>query len=102
MSQTWKAGKTRPLEYRRRQLLQLARMVQENSAAFEKALHDDLGKQPLETASCETGPVVMEAIRAAEKLEEWTQPEKPKTEEWRSNWDTSIYPVPKGPVLIIS
>lgn len=77
-------------------------MIQDNATAFEKAVHADLGKQPLETASCETGPVVQEAIRAAESLEDWTRPEKPKTEEWRSNWDTTIYSVPKGIVLIIS
>ena len=77
-------------------------MLQENATAFEDAVHEDLGKQPLETASCESGPTVQEAIRAAETLEEWTRPIKPRTEEWRSNWDTTIFPVPKGIALIIS
>lgn len=77
-------------------------MVQENATALEDAVLADLGKQRLETASCESGPIVQEALRAAENLEEWTKPIKPKTEEWRSNWDTTIFPVPKGIVLIIA
>ena len=42
------------------------------------------------------------ALAAAEKLEEWTKPEKPEVEEWRSSWDTTIYKVPKGVAVIIS
>ncbi|KAI0694525.1 Aldehyde/histidinol dehydrogenase [Cytidiella melzeri] len=102
ISETWKSGVTRSLEYRRRQLLQLARMVQENHVAFEDALCADLGKQRLECASTELGPTVHGALHAAEHLEDWARPEKPKVDAWRSNWDATVYPVPKGIALIIS
>ena len=62
----------------------------------------DLGRQRLETASFEIGPVIQGALRTLENLEEWAKPAKPKVEAWRSNWDTTIYPVPKGLALIIS
>jgi len=98
---TFKSGVTRPLEYRRRQLLQLARLIQDNKLAFEEALLADLGKPRLQSTNGDLGPVLGGALYAAEHLEEWTKPEKPEVEEWRSSWDTTVYKVPKGVVLII-
>ncbi|KAJ7802239.1 Aldehyde/histidinol dehydrogenase [Mycena olivaceomarginata] len=74
--------KTLPLEFRRAQLLQLARLFQENTVGLSDALHADLGRHKLD-------------------LEEWNKPEKPAVEEWRSSWDTTIYTRPKGLILII-
>ena len=99
---TFKEGTTRPLAYRRKQLLQLARMFQDNQVAIEDALLADLGKPRQESSVAEIGPVIGSAVRAAAKLEQWTQPVKPEVEEWRSSWDTTIYKVPKGVALIIS
>ncbi|KAF8172803.1 Aldehyde/histidinol dehydrogenase [Mycena galopus ATCC 62051] len=93
--------KTLPLEFRRRQLLQLARLFQENNDGLIAALHSDLGRHKLEITLPEMGPVVGGAVRAAESLEEWHKPEKPVVEEWRSSWDTTVYTRPKGTVLII-
>lgn len=93
---------TRPLSYRRRQLLQLARMMQDNITALEDALLADLGKQRQESITGEIGPIITGSIHAAESLEEWTKPEKPKVEAWRSSWDTTVYRVPKGAALLIS
>ena len=45
---SFKAGKARPIEYRKEQLLQLAYMVKENIPAFEVALAKDLGRPLLE------------------------------------------------------
>ncbi|GJE86460.1 aldehyde dehydrogenase family protein [Phanerochaete sordida] len=99
---TFKAGTTRPLSYRRHQLLQLARMLQENITAWEDASLADLGKQRQETTVTELTPIIQGSINAAESLEEWATPEKPKVEAWRSSWNTTIYHVPKGIVLLIS
>ncbi|KAJ7621736.1 Aldehyde/histidinol dehydrogenase [Mycena polygramma] len=93
--------KTLPLAYRRAQLLQLARLFQENNDSLINALYLDLGRHKLETSLPEMGPIVSGAVRTAESLEEWHKPEKPKVEEWRASWDTTIYTVPKGVVLII-
>ncbi|KAI0826392.1 aldehyde dehydrogenase [Irpex lacteus] len=102
VAQTWKSGVTRSLDYRRRQLLQLARMIQENKTVWEDAVLADLGKQRQECVSTELGPTVHGALHAAENLEDWARPEKPKVDAWRQNWDATIYPVPKGTALIIS
>ncbi|KAJ7889922.1 Aldehyde/histidinol dehydrogenase [Mycena olivaceomarginata] len=93
--------KTLPLEFRRAQLLQLARLFQENTVGLSDALHADLGRHKLESSLPEMGPIISGAVRAAESLEEWNKPEKPAVEEWRSSWDTTIYTRPKGLILII-
>lgn len=89
------------MSYRRKQLLQLARLVQENHEKIEQALKDDLGRHPLEARLPEIGPIITGALSAAEKLEEWNAPEKPEVEQWRSGWDTTIFKTPKGAVLLI-
>jgi aldehyde dehydrogenase (NAD+) len=80
----------------------MARMIQENVARWEEATLSDLGKQPQETTLTELIPILTDALQAAENLEEWAKPEKPKVAAWRASWDTTIYPVPKGVALIIS
>ena len=69
---------------------------------MQDAIYKDYGKQRLEVIIGELSPAVSAAIHAANKLEEWTKPEKPTVEEWRSSWDTTIYKQPKGVALIIS
>lgn len=98
----FKAGTTQPLSYRRHQLLQLARMMQDNVTALEDALLADLGKQRQESTVAEIIPIITGSLHAAENLEEWAKPEKPKVEPWRSSWDTTVYHAPKGVVLLIS
>ena len=66
------------------------------------ALLADLGKQRQETTMCEITPIIVGSLHAAEHLEEWAKPEKPKVEAWRSSWDTTVYHVPKGVALLIS
>ncbi|TCD61178.1 hypothetical protein EIP91_008822 [Steccherinum ochraceum] len=102
LQRTFKDGTTRPIAYRRKQLLQLARMFQENAAAIEQAEYTDLGKPKQEVAIAETSGVIESALFAAEHLEEWSRPEKVQVEEWRSSWDTTVYKTPKGVALIIS
>lgn len=101
MTSTFAEGRTLPLGYRRTQLLQLARLVQENHAKIELALKEDLGRHPLEARLPELGPIITGAVSAADKLEEWNAPEKPPVEQWRSGWDTTIFKAPKGTVLFI-
>ena len=96
------SGVTRPLAYRRRQVLQLARMMQDNIVAVEDSVLADLGKQRQECTVAETAPLVTACLYAAENLEAWTKPEKPSVDPFRASWDATIYPVPKGVSLIIS
>ncbi|EKM49616.1 uncharacterized protein PHACADRAFT_179029 [Phanerochaete carnosa HHB-10118-sp] len=102
VSEYFNSGVTRPPLYRRRQLIQLARMLQDNIVAFEDALMADLGRHPQETTALEAAPVIQACITAMNNLEDWTNPEKPRVEEWRSSWDATVYPVPKGVALLIT
>ncbi|TFK50453.1 aldehyde dehydrogenase [Heliocybe sulcata] len=102
LTSSFLAGLTRPLAYRRKQLLQLARLVQENDDAIEAAVFADLGAAAFETALTQTAPCVAQAIRCADSLEEWTKSEKPQVEDWKASWDATVYKEPKGAVLLIS
>lgn len=102
MSKTFKSGVTRSVAYRRSQLLQFGRMLQENQAAFEEAHYKDFSKPRIELAVNEIAGPLATLLQALEHLEEWARPEKPAVEAWRSSWNTTLYKVPKGVVLIIS
>ncbi|KAG1850808.1 Aldehyde/histidinol dehydrogenase [Suillus subalutaceus] len=98
LSNTFREGRTLPLEYRRKQLLQVARLVQENADAVAASLKADLGRYPFEA---KLGSIVSSALHAVENLEKWNSPEKPQVEAWRSGWDTTIFKAPKGTVVCI-
>lgn len=93
---------TRPVAWRRQQLLQLARLMQENATLIEDALYADLGKQRFESTAVELGHSMNQCLDAANKVEEWAKPEKPEVDPFRATWDATVYRVPKGTVLIIS
>ncbi|EMD36330.1 hypothetical protein CERSUDRAFT_95663 [Gelatoporia subvermispora B] len=101
LSTTFRSGKTRAIPYRRHQLLQLARLAKDNLTKLEDAVAEDLGRPRFESGT-DTSAIIGEALRVAEHIEEWAQPTKPQVEAWRSSWDTTVYNVPKGLVLIIS
>lgn len=77
-------------------------MVQENRSAIEEALKKDMGKPRFEAGTAELVPTFTSIITALNNIEEWATPEKRKVEEWRSDWETMVYPVPKGCALIIA
>ncbi|KDQ60950.1 hypothetical protein JAAARDRAFT_77074 [Jaapia argillacea MUCL 33604] len=99
---TFRAGKTRPLEWRRQQLYQLARMAQENSDAFVEAIGKDLGKPPMETWVGEVGGLIDRCLQCATSLEDWSKPEVIDVPDWQKPWQPTIYKAPKGVVLIIA
>jgi aldehyde dehydrogenase (NAD+) len=90
------------LEYRRSQLLALARLTQENINPLLGAVYSDLGKHKLETNLPEISPVINACILAANSLEDWSKPDKPQVEEWRSSYNTTIHKAPQGVVVNIS
>ncbi|KAI0777351.1 aldehyde dehydrogenase [Trametes elegans] len=103
LTATFRSRVTRPLAYRRRQLLQLARMLQDHHTAFEDALLADLNKPRMETTVAEVTHLITSTLNAVGNLEEWAAPQPcPTQEEWRSGWGATLYKEPKGVVLIIS
>lgn len=99
---TFKTGVTRSLEWRKRQIYQIARLAQNEAEAICDAMTRDFAKPRFEVIVAELAGVVKIALKSAEKLEEWAQPERPDVPDSQRSWNPTIYKVPKGTVLIIS
>ena len=81
----------------------LGHLVQDNADALLDAIYVDLGRQKLEANMPEISQVVGSCVRAAELLETWAAPDKPKSENaLRSTWDITVYKAPKGIVINIA
>lgn len=99
---TFKTGVTRSLEWRKRQLYQVARLAQNEVEAICDAMARDFAKPRFEVMVAELAAVVQRALKSAESLEEWIKPEHPDVPDFQKSWKPTIYKVPKGTVLIIS
>ncbi|KII92978.1 hypothetical protein PLICRDRAFT_155932 [Plicaturopsis crispa FD-325 SS-3] len=102
VKRTFSSGKTRPLAWRKNQLHQLARLVQENIDVLVDATMQDLGRPKQETLFIEIGPIIERSVLSAERLEEWAEPETPEVPDWQKEWRPKIYKASKGTVLIIA
>jgi aldehyde dehydrogenase (NAD+) len=70
---TYATGRTRDLQWRKRQLLALAHAMEENEAAIAKALEHDLGRKPFEAWLADSVGTVAEAKDAAKNLHKWAK-----------------------------
>lgn len=102
LRRSFDAGRTRPLGWRREQLMAVRAMLRENSADLEAALHSDLGKPAMEGFMADIGAVAMEAASALKALKKWTTPEKVSTPLSLRPGRARIVREPLGVVLIIS
>ncbi|THH11294.1 hypothetical protein EW146_g8099 [Bondarzewia mesenterica] len=73
---TFASGVTRPIAWRRQQLYQLGKLLQENEARLVEAINIDVGKPKLEATVGDLGVVVYAVVRALENIEKWVAPEK--------------------------
>ncbi|KAJ7113375.1 aldehyde dehydrogenase [Mycena epipterygia] len=99
---SFKKGVPRPVEWRKQQLLQLARMVQENGDAFAEALAKDIGKPKIEVYFSEIGAIVERCLMSVQALDEWAKPIAVEVPDWQKPWNPTIYKSAKGTVLIIA
>ncbi|MGB7905698.1 MAG: aldehyde dehydrogenase family protein, partial [Steroidobacteraceae bacterium] len=99
---TFATGKTRPVEWRLKQLSELERMVREHEPDFAAALQADLHKGSFETALSELGFVASEAQYARRHLRRWARPKRVSTPMMALPGSSHIQPEPKGVVLIIA
>ncbi|KAK7262916.1 hypothetical protein RJT34_30497 [Clitoria ternatea] len=95
-------GKTRSLTWRKNQLSSILDLVHDNEDAIFKALHQDLGKHPVEAYRDEVGAVEKSANNSLSSVGKWMAPKK-------SSIPLLFYPArgevlsePLGVVLIIS
>ncbi|KAI1618722.1 aldehyde dehydrogenase [Exophiala viscosa] len=97
----FESDRTLPLEWRKQQLKQVWRMLDENESRFHDALYADIRKPKVETQSYEIIGIKNEIIHTLEHLDEWAKPSAVDVfEEFKVN-QPRVYKQPKGAVLII-
>ncbi|CAD5232587.1 unnamed protein product [Bursaphelenchus xylophilus] len=72
----YNSGATRPLEFRKKQLRKLRRLIEEERELIEKAVYKDLRRNPGITNYLEIGPSLTEIDHFLENLDKWAKPEK--------------------------
>ncbi|MBU6329701.1 MAG: aldehyde dehydrogenase family protein [Acidobacteria bacterium] len=99
---TYDSGHTRPLEWRRRQLEQMKRMLEENEAEFLDALRTDLGKPAVEGFITDIAFVTSELDAMIKNLRKWNKPERVGTPLVTMPAKSHLVPEPLGVVLVIA
>ncbi|NJD31689.1 MAG: aldehyde dehydrogenase family protein [Gammaproteobacteria bacterium] len=102
LRQTFDSGKTRPIEWRLKQLEEIERAMREHESDFADALHKDLGKCRFESVMTEMSFVEEEAKYARKHLRNWMKPTRVRTPMMAQPGRSYIEPEPKGVVLIIA
>jgi aldehyde dehydrogenase (NAD+) len=97
----FQSGKTRPMEFRREQLLKLEKAIANREGELLSALHTDLHKSPTEAYMTEIGLVVSEIRHAIGHLPLWMRTARRRVP-WIS-WPGKgwIVPEPRGVALIM-
>ncbi|KAJ3900028.1 aldehyde dehydrogenase [Lentinula edodes] len=103
---TFATRKTFSLAWRQHQLLQIARMLQENHKAIADAIYADLGKPAFEVYMTELNLMLDRAIISAKRVPEWAAVKNlenhPDLPPHQKGWKPRVTPTPKGAVLVIS
>jgi aldehyde dehydrogenase (NAD+) len=73
LRRTFATGRTRNVEWRKRQLVALDKMMIENEEAIAAALADDLDRTPFEAWLADSAPTAAEARFAAKRVKRWTR-----------------------------
>ncbi|KAJ7211752.1 aldehyde dehydrogenase [Mycena pura] len=102
LGESFSKGVPRPLEWRKHQLLQLQRMLQENRDTFTEALEKDLAKPKLENYGHELGGAMAQTVLAAEGLVDWNRPVVVETPDWQKSWKPTVHRAGKGTVVILA
>jgi aldehyde dehydrogenase (NAD+) len=99
---TFGSGKTRPVEWRREQLLRMRTMLVEREAELLAALASDLGKPPTEAWVTDVGFVISEIDHVLRHLRRWTRPERVWAPLVTRPARATIVREPLGVVLVIA
>jgi aldehyde dehydrogenase (NAD+) len=98
---TYNSGRTRPYEWRLRQLDAIRKMLVDREDEILDALHVDLGRPRLESVIGETGFMVKEVDHARRHLREWMKPERVTTPVVLQPGKSEVHQEPLGVVLVI-
>ncbi|KAL6658488.1 hypothetical protein ACP70R_004074 [Stipagrostis hirtigluma subsp. patula] len=99
---SFKAGRTRPAEWRAAQLRALVRMIEEKEADISAALHADLAKPTMESYLHEISLAKAACKFALKGMNSWVKPEKVPAAITTFPSSAQIVSEPLGVVLIIS
>jgi aldehyde dehydrogenase (NAD+) len=99
---TYRSGVTRPLAWRRQQLVQMAKMIEENEAELLEALRVDLGKSPIEGFITELAFVSGEIRSLIKHLGRWNRPKRVSSPIVTLPARSKMVPEPVGVVLVIA
>jgi aldehyde dehydrogenase (NAD+) len=99
---TFDAGRTRPIEWRREQLVRVRRLLVENQAMLLEALRADLGKPEREALLTDLGPVLGECDGALRNVRRWSRRQRVSTPLMLQPARSSVVHEPLGVVLIIA
>lgn len=98
---TFESGKTKDIEFRKAQLKQFWKLVDENEPTLRDALLKDVGKPLVESAGLELSLFKNEVVFMLESLDEWLAPENPMVPQIFESFNATIYKQPKGCCLVI-
>ncbi|BBZ46394.1 aldehyde dehydrogenase family protein [Mycobacterium parmense] len=73
LRKTFATGRTRDVAWRKHQLLQLQKLMEENEDAIAAALVEDLDRNPFEAYIADVATTVGEAKYAAKRVRRWTR-----------------------------
>ncbi|KAL6870815.1 hypothetical protein ACP4OV_014663 [Aristida adscensionis] len=99
---SFRAGRTRPAEWRAAQLRALVRMIEEKEDDISAALHADLAKPHMESYLHEISLAKSACKFALKGMKNWVKPEKVPAAITTFPSTAQIVPEPLGVVLIIS
>ena len=102
LRENFASGKTRPLDWRREQLLALETLLREGAEELVAALKTDLGRPDFEAWSADLAVVAAESKLARKQLARWTKPERVATPLDLRPGRSRIVREPLGVVLIVA
>jgi len=99
---TYNSGHTRPLAWRKHQLEQMIKMLNENEADFLAALKTDLGKPAVEGFITDIAFITGEIKLMLKNLKKWNKPQRVPTPLVTMPAKSQLIPEPLGVVLVIA
>lgn len=101
LNSTFASGKTKPITWRKQQLLALRQMLQDNEQAIYDALKKDLGKCQFEAYVSEFEYVLKDIKLFLKNLKSWSKPRHLGTPLLAQPGHSRIVPEPYGTVLVM-
>lgn len=98
---TYDAGRTRPLDWRREQLLALGRLLREREDELVAALAADLGRHPFEAWLADLRATGREVEELEHSLEKWLAPQRVRVPAIMQPGRARVVREPRGVVLVI-